>query len=427
MKVSRVLLAVAVCGSLTLSACGSDDSSSPDSSTPTSDGQISEADIEIGLTYTAGTAGAADDSLEPVTIGFVSQQGGTPSFPEHEAAADAAVAYVNEELGGIDGHPVVLEKCVIQAEEDGQKCAAQLLANDAIDITNFALSVYGNETFYKTVDGAFPVIISAPAVAADYDTAHVYELDAGGDGQLASMAQQAADLGWKNVSIVSSDNPAGKFITGEVLVPNLESLGLDATAVYISDTSTTPDFVSALQSSGAAEADGVMLIPVAPASCVGLYQAMQQLSLTKEVVSLTQCSNDPMPEITDGGPEGWYLTSLSEVSLLDTPEATMYRDVMTAQGASDTMNVGHSVKGFGDILSIAKWGNEIGYDNLSPESFEQAILEFRGPAFMVPGEIVCGGHPTYKGICGDQAPRVAFIDGKWTSQEPFQVVELAQP
>ena len=121
-------------------------------------------------------------------------------------------------------------------------------------IANFSLASNGNASFYKTVGGKFPVIVSVAASGADYTTPHVYELDGGGDGVLNALSANAKEQGAKNVAIISSDNPAGKFATGKILIPQLAKLGIKSKAIYISDTATTPDFVSALQAGGASSA-----------------------------------------------------------------------------------------------------------------------------------------------------------------------------
>src|SRR5262245_20528042 len=59
------------------------------------------------VAYTKGTDGPADTSLEPVKIGWVNVQGGslTPLGESATGAAELAVKYINDHLGGIGGHP----------------------------------------------------------------------------------------------------------------------------------------------------------------------------------------------------------------------------------------------------------------------------------------------------------------------------------
>jgi branched-chain amino acid transport system substrate-binding protein len=436
MKRARLIVLGCLCLGLVaiVAGCGGGGSSSSGGSTGESTGNgttettdsssgIEPNTVEVGLKFTDGKEGAAEEALPPVTIGFVNQQGSTPSFPELEYSADAAVELINEKLGGVEGHPVKLDKCVIQAEEDGQKCAAQFL-NDGVDIAIMSCAVFGNEAFYKTIDGKFPVIVSVAGVEADYNTPHVWELDAGGDGVLLTMAENIKKLGAKKVSIISSNNPAGKFITGEFLVPKLEELGAEPKAVYISDSATTPEYVSSLQAAGASEAEALMLVPVAPTGCISMYDAMQQLAIEKPVSTDFWCSGDPVPAKTGGGPTGWPIASLAENQLLVTPESEAFKNAMDTYGQEKWFNVGSTPKSFGDVLTVTKWANEIGYSKLSSPEYEKAIAAFRGPAFMVPGDIKCGAHPTYAGICGDTTPSSIFENGEWKSDGDNKVVTL---
>src|SRR5262245_54466990 len=112
-----VILAVAGCG-------GSP--SGPGAPTPavsavTGPGGAGAQSVTDYVTYTGGKAGKADQSLPPVSIGWVNQQGGQVEIGRFATnGAELAVKYVNEELGGIGGHPVQLKTCFIaSAEEEG--------------------------------------------------------------------------------------------------------------------------------------------------------------------------------------------------------------------------------------------------------------------------------------------------------------------
>ena len=137
---------------------------------------IKPATVAAGLAFTGGKAGKANPSLSPVTIGYVNEEGTVPSFVEYHNVTTATVNFVNEQLGGIDGHPLKLEACIMQSEEDGQKCAGQFLNAKDIHIGILGLAVTGNAAFYKTVNGAFPTLVDVTAVGVDYATPDVYDL-----------------------------------------------------------------------------------------------------------------------------------------------------------------------------------------------------------------------------------------------------------
>src|SRR5262249_35441161 len=74
-----------------------------------SSGGLGAQSVTDYVAYTGGKAGPADNSLPPVTIGFVNQQGGQQVIGAHATdGAEMAVKYINAELGGVDGHPVQL-------------------------------------------------------------------------------------------------------------------------------------------------------------------------------------------------------------------------------------------------------------------------------------------------------------------------------
>ncbi|CAN5262648.1 hypothetical protein BH09ACT10_BH09ACT10_26560 [soil metagenome] len=418
MKFSRLALAAALSGALLLSACSSSDSSGG-SSDPGSDssGPITAADVATALEYVGGEGGKADSSLEPFKIGFVNNQGALPSFPEQEKAADAVVDFINSKLGGVDGHPVELVKCFIQAEEDGQKCAGQLLEAD-VPIGNLAVSVYGNATLYKLIGGKFPTIVTVSTTAPDSNTKDVYALDGGGISNLFGMVQNAKKFG-DNISVIGSNNPAGKYLMDEVVVPYMKSIGIKPTVNFIADTATTPDYVSALQTSGAAKSDGIYIISAGVQGCVGLYDAMKQISLVKPVAAVSGCGNDPMPEKTGGGPEGWQITGLTTPVFIDSPQATATKNILKAAGDEAVANVGFASKGIGDLLSITKFARTIGFDKLTPEAFQEQIAAFKGPAWLVPGTIACGTNKTQISLCGNASANYEYKDGKWTLLDPY--------
>jgi branched-chain amino acid transport system substrate-binding protein len=430
----RFITAGIVVLAMGVSACGGSDSdnnsstaaaaaSTSTTASPAASG-LDQASIDLALKFTGGKAGKADASLKPVEIGFVNQSGSTPAYPEYLGASKAAEQLINNQLGGIDGHPVKLDTCIIQTEEDGQKCAAQFLANPNIHIADFSLASNGNASFYKTVGGKFPVLVSVAASGADYTTPHVYELDGGGDGVLFALSANAKEQGAKNVAIISSDNPAGKFATGKVLIPQLAKLGIKSKAIYISDTATTPDFASALQAGGAAKADLVVLIPPGAPQCVSTYDAMKQLGIKKNVVTTYSCYGDPMPAHTGGGPAGWNMYGFGTNQRIDNPQTKLFKGSMDAAGQSKDTFVGSTFKTFGDLLAITKWGNDLGFDKISAAGFETQLKAWTGPSFMVPGAIHCGHHPVYVGICGDSAEGSTYKDGKWQSLGPVKSVTL---
>jgi branched-chain amino acid transport system substrate-binding protein len=429
----KVLSMIAALGaSLALAACGSDDESSSTTgaaAAPTTTAAaaaagsgdastIAQSTIDIAAKYVGVAPGKVDPSLPPFKIGFTNQQGGTPAFPEMEHAADSTVKFINDHLGGVQGHKIELQKCYIVAEEDGQKCAGEFLGAD-LKIGNQGLSVVGNAALYKTVNGKFPFIVSAEGGGADVTSKHVYQLDPGGIAMLGGMAEIAKALGFKSAAVISSDNPAGRYGVEKLLNPRLKELGMTSKTIYVPDTGTTPDYASALQAAGASSKDTVFVIPANVAACISVHDAMKQLSIDKKVMATYTCYGNPFPEKIGDGAANWYTSGFTVNPRIEAdPEAAAYRNVMAANGQQDWTFNGNAVKEMQDLLLITKFATEIGYDNVTPAAMDKAIQSYRGPGFLVQGDIACDGKQLEGiGVCATEAGKSTYKDGAYV---PFE-------
>jgi branched-chain amino acid transport system substrate-binding protein len=432
MRVARkgVALMCVVAGATALSACGSDDNESTGTgasaastqTTAAADGaaagKLDAASIALGVQYTGGKAGKADASLKPISIGFVTQKGGTPSFPEQEAAADATVEFINEHAGGIDGHPVKLEKCFIQSEEDGQRCGAELV-DKGVPVIHMALAIIGNASLYKTVAGKVPVLVGSTSTGPDSASKGVYSFSGGGPAVIYAMAQDVKELGAKNTALVSVGNPGGKFTMEKIAVPALDQLGVKhSKTVYYADDATTPDIVSSIQNAGGTSADVIFLDPSGPQQCTSTWDAMKQLGIKVPVVTTPICNADSFVEHTGDGPADWRLWGFDEnPRVTGDPEVKLYNEIMDQYGKTEFKYVGFAPSSTRDILSLAKFGNELGADGYTPAAIENAIKTFKGPAFMVDGTQRCSDPLTKEtpSVCGTTSIGSTFKDGAWVS------------
>lgn len=412
---------------LVLAGCGDDDeptsASTPATAAKDAAAGPSAAAVAETAKFTGGKAGKADPALSPVVVGVVNQQGGAPAFPEYLETAKVAAKLVNEHLGGADGRPLKLEECIVQSEEDGQRCASELLAKD-VDVAIWTIGVLGNQSFYKTVAGKFPVLNSSNATGADSTTPHVYTLDAGSGGILQGMVGLSTAGKPKTLAIVSDDSDAGKYLGGSVLVPMMKKLGVNAKAAFYPVAGTQPEMVSAIQASGAPKADSVLFLGPTPSVCLSGYKAMKQLGVDAPVTGTSVCVGDDFVAGTDDGAgvANWTFAGLARnARIADDPQTAAFKQVMDAYGKGDLASAGHVLKTFGDVLAITRWTNEIGADDVSPAAYEKAIRAFRGPAYAVPGELRCGADEAAVGICGRTVPVSAFRDGAWRSLDDIPI------
>ncbi|MEY3823853.1 MAG: hypothetical protein RL628_1961, partial [Actinomycetota bacterium] len=120
-------------------------------------------------------------------VGYVNQEGGTPGFPEASIGVDAAVWYINNYLGGIGGRPIELAKCIITKEEDGQKCAQEMLANDQVSVVLAGAMLNGNAPLLDGLSGKKPVFISNPLTTPEFLAADAFAFTPGAPGVVGGL------------------------------------------------------------------------------------------------------------------------------------------------------------------------------------------------------------------------------------------------
>ena len=63
-------------------------------------------------------------------------------------AANAVVKFINDQLGGIQGHPLVLHTCLQAVAGDGQKCGQQMANDSDVKALVIPLLLLDNQAFY---------------------------------------------------------------------------------------------------------------------------------------------------------------------------------------------------------------------------------------------------------------------------------------
>jgi branched-chain amino acid transport system substrate-binding protein len=125
---------------------------------------------------------------DEIKIGLLNPEGPVINFPEYRVSAQAAVDYINNELGGIGGDPatgtpgkpIKLEACkynaLVPAELPG--CANKLAsANPLLVFATLAFGADHIAIFQKTNT---PIIIGTPIFPTDFSTPGAFAIGSGG-------------------------------------------------------------------------------------------------------------------------------------------------------------------------------------------------------------------------------------------------------
>lgn len=370
---------------LVLAACGSSSSSSSASGTSTSTGSgagLSSATSAYG-SFVGGSPGKADSSKAPVTIGFVNDEGGIPSFPEGSVAAQAAVSFLNNNLGGINGAPVKLAVCkVAGSEEQGQACAQQFLGNKSVSVIAEDSLVVGAQTFHRTLAGKTPVVIGSPNAVADATSPNNWPISAGVFGTDPGFVYYATQvLKAKTASLLfPADDPTGQ-VAAKQIKGDLTKAGVKVTTGGY--TSSSADILPVVQASGAPSSDVTIALLPSPPTCIAGAKALQQANVTKPVLALAQCIAQPVKAAVGDYPK-WTYISVSTNPVPGGDAATQgYLDVMKAY-APGANTGGFAPHAFMAVLTAAKMQAESGGPNASAAKIGAALKAFTGPVPMFP-------------------------------------------
>lgn len=407
-----------------LSACGA---AAPGSETTSAVANtVGKVDNSAAIAYIGGTAGKADTAKSPITVGFVNQQGGIPSWPESTVAAKAAVAYINAELGGIQGHPLKLKTCfVVSSEEEGQKCGQEMANDPAVRAVVTGNLIVGNASLYKTIGNSKPVF-GTPTTLPDFVAPNNHDLVAAGFGVLPTMAIYAAkNLGAKNVAMVYADEPGGQAAAGLVKTV-LGTYGSTLTDVPVPTTST--DLIGAITAAKAQTADAFLAVVTAPL-CIQIAKAQQQLELKVPVVATVLCTDQSVSKALGDLPAWSYGADTSSPFVANAdPQAQIYAAKVRQYGGDNANLGGFAPHPFAKLMTVAKLLNQIGADQITPAALNKAASMFKGPQWMGPQAVACGALPDTPAICNTSARIYDYRgDSKWTDATHGQWIDVAHP
>jgi branched-chain amino acid transport system substrate-binding protein len=411
---AATLMVATGCGSSNSSSTTSSASASATSSSSTAaattpaatpgSGGAGAAAVTNYLTYVDGKAGKANPSLPPVTVGWVNQQGGQQVIGALATnGAQLAVKYVNDQLGGIDGHPLVLSTCFItSAEEEGTTCAQKFLANKSISVVDVGAVAIGIQSLYSTLGTSKPVITGVSVTPVDStkpnavilfgDVTHVL----GPFGTYASQVLHA-----KTAALVYPDI-AGITDGAAAIAASLKAAGVKVKSVAYDPNET--DLIGPLTSAGASSAD--LVIPYTEAGgCVDLAKGLKQLGITdaKKILSAPLCLNSQVAQGLGGDFPIWtYAIASSLYGDPTDPGMPPYMKVTAQYGQTANAPDPWNIVSFGQMLTTVRFLNQLGYSGITPSAVLAKAKAFTGPVALGAPSLQCGKYPSAPAVCNDR-------------------------
>lgn len=140
---------------------------------------------------------------DPITIGMINQEN-TPagSYPELSQGVDAAIAFVNEQLGGLDGRPIELEVCNTNFSAEGSTSCGQQFVEEQVPVVMGGIDVFGNG-IEVLADNEIPFVGGIPISEQSVTSPNSFQWSGGSWGATVAFADWAAnELEAEKVAIV---------------------------------------------------------------------------------------------------------------------------------------------------------------------------------------------------------------------------------
>jgi branched-chain amino acid transport system substrate-binding protein len=376
---------------------------------------------------------------EPVVIGFQNPEGDpNGSFPEFSLAAQAAVDYINAELGGwgsdvqngVPGRPIELVVCKMAiSPDDSQRCANELLSEDPFLIVS-SLNFFGNQIPIYQQAGV-PGVVITPITIADFTSAGVYAIGGGGGclgvhtglvefattefGDVSKVAVPWADtppgvvcyydLERKPLNVLNGSVPGDAERAGSL--PDLEHIGVPVAPA-------TPDVTPQVTEVLGFEPDTI-IFSAQGADCWNFVDGLGRLGWTPDTTPLVlsgACIDfEAMKAAGDLAKGIYFVGSASAVTtdpaLIEDPrdkfEAENYQTKAIEYGLpEEELFKGFATQGWAGMITLWALSSELtaSGEEVTPEAFDASIAATDGRWAFASTPISCATAPApYVAVC----------------------------
>jgi branched-chain amino acid transport system substrate-binding protein len=366
----------------------------------------------VGCASGASTAGSTGATGTPIKIGLINQQAGSgASVPEYADGITAAVDYINEEMHGLDGHPLQLIPCVTDGTPaTSQSCAQQMVeAKPAFVTTGLDNNMAVVDPILKAAGIA--VLGGSPVAPTDYAADDARYFQGGGLTLvigIADLIKQTSNGKVKNVGIIAL-NPSGVG-AATLIKPHLNDMGISSEQVVVAPDAT--DMLSPLQSLTSQGADEIIAFTTSQ-QCVALMKARQQQKSTIPVVTPTGCYTKKLLDQAGSAMEGLIVSQYGPDLNGTSKDAVTYRDAMHKYIGANANIGAYSADGFSATMTIYEnILKSLGAKGLNTKAILAKADDPAGGSQFLGPDYKCGQIPTFGAICNFKSRWYVITDAK---------------
>jgi len=312
------LVALPAALALTVAACGS--SNSDNAAGGGASGGTSSSDAALG------TPKAATGS--PITIGMISDgKSSALDDTDEYKGAQAAAAYANAYLGGINGHKIVVKVC--QARQDpaaATDCANQMVTSHAAAVVEGTLAEI-DQTVKVLSSAKIPLVAGSASTQSALTAPYVFSLF-NGLSYFGVPAAEGKQLGATKADMVVIAVPGAEGPARQVGTTLYKNAGIDltVTAVPPGTADMTPQITTA-----SASKPGLYHVFGNDSFCTPAIQAIKTVDPNAKIIAISQCLSQAGAQTIPGGYAGVQVVTTSDLDPAN-PETKLFDAVVSKYG-----------------------------------------------------------------------------------------------
>ena len=346
---------------------------------------------------------------EPIVVAMISQESGPAALPDSRLAAEAAVAYVNSELGGAAGRPLELKTCVTDGSpEQSSACANKLLEDKPVAFVG--ATELGTAGSVPIIEQAGVPLVGAAGITPELvvsQYAFAFGLDAVGDWA-GWTKYLVTDGGAKTINLINLDIPVAPLfenVVRSVAEANGAKLG-QVVSIPLSATDA-----SAQMAAVAAGNPDVIMSTTSAQLCVPVAQAHESLAPQSKLFLPGICASPDTITAAGSSMEG-VLVGMGSLNPYNTAEAevAVYRSALDTYGDNVPLSQ-FAGNAFTAVMNFKAIADELGADGVTADAILAALRASKDvPSFMT-DTYTCDGGVVGSPVTCSRGRRVFEVSG----------------
>ncbi len=357
-------------------------------------------------------ATAADSSLEPVRIGFINTDSGPiAALPELHQGTDAAIAFINAELGGIDGHPLELVPCQTDLSPESAQACARSMVSEGVPVVLGGLSISSDAAVAVLEDNGIGWIGGLPLNQAEMTSDHSIQFSGGSPSAFAAFADHAAHtVGAETASVLYANVPQIAAAATDYGVALLEDFGVDVTQITF-DLSTQ-DYATIATKADESDPD-VIVVGAADAACSKVMEALDAIGSDATVYMVGSCADPKWIDAVGSEAVAGTIFNIEgrfDQSTIESADNDIYLDAIDVYGEADLNAAGAATVAFRSTMNLYSVLDELGADGIDAASILETFHAARDRPNFDGHAYTCDGRqiPELPSMCSPQQVLIEF-------------------